>query len=160
MSTHVHWEVLFCGLQVHRIVKDHAFHVLGLQILPLKYPPTAAIAKSKRGRMTQTGEVPSEGTLTFDTRVVTAILWHSLPFSFRLYPLAQEQVYLGEQSLICGAGRCGYSNSLFSVTSSRTSLSDGFTSIFTSSWKTIQSWASLRLLTRVDSSNPVNLLAP
>lgn len=47
-----------------------------------------------------------------------ALLWHSRPFSPRLYPLGQEQVYFGEWSLICGAGRQRYSHPPFSVSSS------------------------------------------
>ena len=47
-----------------------------------------------------------------------ALLWHSRPLSSRLYPLGQEQVYFGEWSLICGAGRQRYSHPPFSTSSS------------------------------------------
>lgn len=47
-----------------------------------------------------------------------ALLWQSRPFSSRLNPLGQEQVYFGEWSLICGAGRHRYSHPPFSMSSS------------------------------------------
>lgn len=52
------------------------------------------------------------------------LLWHARPFSPRLYPLGQEQVYFGEWSLICGAGRQRYSQPPFSVSSSHQFLPD------------------------------------